>query len=370
MSAATRSGLIFVGVNMAAGILNYLYQVVASKQLDASEFSKLNAWIAYFSLFLVLASTCQYAANFKPASQAWLKKVLALITVITASCLGAWFLFNEPMSLTHGALIVLSASAVAWLMGEVQTRLMFGIMAIANLGLAASKLLTAITANPNEPLTATTLALIIGYLPIAVFLAIALLKSGQNPRVPLKSSWASPLLLSVASTLIPQMDMILVHLSQPTEVFEEFAHASLFYKGIYFLIFIFSQWLLPQQVHQNRQVPGLRYFIPGYVALTIASGLIAFASPFAVSWWLKWPSAPSAQIIFLSCLNISLLAWIYLHLQRACAEGRLRAAAATLIVLGLEMAWQLYAGWSLNAYYAFALACQSAVLVFVMRSTR
>lgn len=371
MSAAIKSGAFFLAANMGAGILNYLYQVVASKQLNASQFSELSAWMAYFSLFLIVASASQYAANFKPIPTHRLRAILIALILVVFTCLGTWFAVTETFSVVHSALIVVSASVFAWLMGEVQTRLLFGVMASANLGVAAIKLIFALSAaTATRPLDLMTLGLIAGYLPASLLLAIVLWRSGRHNQTVSEGSWVAPLLLSFVSTLIPQMDMILIHRTQSPEIFEEFARASLFYKGIYFLVFIFSQWLLPQQVRRTQQVPGWRYLGPGYLGLILLSGGIAWASPLAVSLWLNWPKNPSPLIIFLSCWNIGLLAWIYMHLQKACAEGRLKVPVIASTILVLEILWQLYADWSLNGYYSFALVCQTAMLVWVMRSTR
>lgn len=371
MSAAIKSGAFFLAANIGAGILNYLYQVVASKGLNASQFSELSAWIAYFSLFFVVTSASQYAANFKPIPTQRLRPVLSALILVVFACLGAWFAFTETLSVAHSVLIVMSASVFAWLMGEVQTRLLFGIMASANLGVAAIKLIFALSATTAiRPLDMMAFGLIAGYLPASLLLATVLWRSGRQNQTVSTGSWAAPLLLSFVSALIPQMDIILIHRTQSPEIFEEFARASLFYKGIYFLVFIFSQWLLPQQVQRTQQVPGWRYLGPGYLGLILLSGGIAWVSPLAVSWWLNWPKNPSPLIIFLSCWNIGLLAWIYMHLQKACAEGRLKVPAIALTILILEILWQLYAAGSLNAYYSFALVCQTALLGWVMRSTR
>ncbi len=62
------TGGIYMAANIAAGLLNYLFQVVASRQLSAADFSQMSSWVAHVSVFFILAGVLQYSSNFLPAS--------------------------------------------------------------------------------------------------------------------------------------------------------------------------------------------------------------------------------------------------------------------------------------------------------------
>src|SRR4051812_16675927 len=74
--ADARSATLFLLANVAAGVLNYSFQLIASRQLSANDFSELNGWFAELALFFMFGGILQYASNFFPASDKTLKRTI------------------------------------------------------------------------------------------------------------------------------------------------------------------------------------------------------------------------------------------------------------------------------------------------------
>lgn len=370
MNAAFNSAALFLALNLIAGLLNYLYQVLAAQRLDAQAFSELSAWIAHFSLAFILPSTLQHAANFYPLPGRWRKPLMGSFVLGTWALFFLWLAFPADLSLGRSALIILSACAWAWMVGELQVRLMLITLASVNLGGALLKLGWSYGWGVAGEVSPFATALILGYAPMSLAMFVILWREKDEPTVAARAAWRPALLLSAAAVAIPQMDLIVTHATQNADTFAEFARASLFYKGIYFVVSIFAQWLLPQQLKQTVKLPGEAMLVPIFLIFSLLAGVAAWLGPMAAAHWLGWETTPDKNVIFFSCLNMCLLTWLYLNLQAACADGRLKVASLALAGLALEATIQLLGAWSLKGYFLCALASQLILLVYVMRSTR
>ncbi len=370
MNAGFNSGIFFVLINTVAGVAHYIYQVIASRQLSAEDFADLNSWIAHFSLLMVVPATCQYAANFRPIANSRRKPVLLAFSFLIFVLFAGWLWLPGGLTLSHAVLVLIAASLLGWMLGELQSRLWLLSLAVANLTVGLVKLGFVFSQGGTNKVSSFATAIFISYVPVVVFASVVLWRADRKSLPTASGGWVAPFLLSVASSIIPQMDIVLVKWTQPTDVFENFARASLFYKGIYFLVFMAAQWLLPRQIRQTAPIPGIRAFIPALVIFCAASAAITWISPWLVIWFLGWSSSPPATMVFASCLNICLLAWLYMHLQAACAEGRLKIASMVLLLLAIEAGVQWLAGLSITGYFICAWLFQGFALALVMRSTR
>ncbi|MEK7356431.1 MAG: hypothetical protein AAB250_08275, partial [Bdellovibrionota bacterium] len=197
--------------------------------------------------------------------------------------------------------------------------------------------------------------------------SIYLLRS-KVPRAPeiLKGwrSWIAPFLLSTAVAIMPQYDLVLMSHTQSSSRFEEFAFASLFYKGVYFVLFIVAQWLLPQQIQKKAEVRNLWLSVSFAVAFSIVLTLL---SPLISTIILNKDHGPDAWLLLLSCLHMSLLTLTFLGIQQACADGRVWAAAIALLVIGLKGGLQFAAALDAPVYLVIAIAIELPNTLFLWR---
>jgi hypothetical protein len=180
----------------------------------------------------------------------------------------------------------------------------------------------------------------------------------------------APLLLASATAAFPQVDLIVVRATQGAAVFQDFARASLFYKGLYFLVLILSQWMLPYQIRRSPSSV-VRFKWVTLVAISIiGSAAIALVAPTVSSQIMRWPDAPPGIMIFLSCCNLSLLSWVLLLMQEACAHDRFRQAMAMLGALGAAYAIVWTSSPRLAIYFAMTIAASSATIAIYLTQAK
>ncbi len=365
-----RSGSPFVAFNVLAGLLHYLFQVLASQRLTSAEFSDLNSWFAHIALFFVVGGVLQYAANFFPSPRHRLRTAILGINALSFALTVLWPYSPEGQTVLRALMILTGCSLFGWLMGQLQIRMLFNALTISNLLVALTKLTLIYTpiSGPTE-LDRFTFALFACYLPALWYASVAAWKSHDQFAEGRKKMWSlelwsAPVVLSAAAAIIPQMDLVLMSWLQPPVVFQEFARASLFYKGIYFFIFIFAQWLLPFQIRKHES--GLvKASLALAAAAVFGSAALTGAAPWIVRWLLHWDQTPSLWLIFASCLNMSLLTWAFLLIQESCAQGRTRLAAVALAILAAEGGIQIALGLDALYYLGLAIGAQAAI-VFIL----
>ncbi len=371
--AILRSGSVFVGANMVAGLLHYYFQILASQRLSAAEFSGLNAWFANLAIFFLVGGILQYAANFFPAPRHRLRIAIVAINAFCLSVTALWLLGPDGQTLTRALMVLAGASLFGWLMGQVQIRMMFSTLTVANLLVALTKLsLIFSSLSGDSELERFSFALFACYLPALWYASIMVWQRRDefDKQVRRRFSWemwSAPIVLSIASSVIPQMDLVLMSRLQSAEVFQEFARVSLFYKGIYFFIFIFAQWLLPFQIRDGESGLFRASFVLVLATLAGSTGL-TLAAPWIVSWVLHWEATPSLMMIFAACINMSLLTWVFLLIQENCAQERPRIAGVALSILAGEAALQLLLQLDALPYLALAIAVQSAIVFYLTGS--
>ena len=361
---------IFVAANLLAGGFNYLYQVVASRELSAQEFSDLNAWYAHLAIFFMLGGLLQYTSNFYPARRGTLKAAVITSNLLLFLFFWAWTATEPKLSVERGVFIVLTAMASGWLMGQLQIRQRFAALATANFVLAASRLGWLWSPWPSDsPLEHFSLALLFGFAPAFWVMSFYLwsardvsLKTSQR-----RAAWLGPLVLSGAGALMPQLDLLVMHYTQAPEAFTEFARASLFYKAIYFLLFIVAQLALPKQLHGQISRGVLSRFPTLAFGALAGSAILAALSPAFSRHLLGWGAAPDSQIVFLSCLHMSLLTLIFFWIQEQCARHKPGAASAPLVALGIEALAQWGLRLPIEPYLYSVIGVQCALLVLIWR---
>lgn len=359
--------------NVLAGLLHYLFQVFASKQLSASDFAIFSVWFAQVSVLCMAGGLLQYAGNFYPATN---KVAIRSIQISILGCfalISAWILFPSELNLTRGLLIVVSAGCFGWISGLIQQRMFFIFLGTLNLAMAGFKLLMIFI--PLEFLTdglaRFSFAVLAGYGPALLLVYILLWNKKSFTEVPVHSLrrvganvWAAPIILSLAGALIPQMDIIILKNWTPTEVFEDFVRVSLFYKGIYFFMFILAQWMLPKQISrtEHKTTNPIFSFQLGLAAL-VGSAAVTLAAPLIETWILRWDSLPPSSMVFYTCLNMSLLTWFFLLIQEACARNKLKIASVALAGVVGNLGLQSLLRWPVEAYFQLAICIHLTILV-------
>jgi len=368
MTADKRTASYFVAANVFAGGLHYFYQAIASRQLNAADFAALNAWFAGLALFFLFSGLLQYAANFVPTSPRALRKGIIVINMIALVTVVQWRTMPAGETAFKGALVVLLAAALGWLLGQVQARLMFFAMSVAGLIVALSKVgLIFVSTIGGALVDRYAFALFACYLPGLWYLSAALWKQSTTPEPKKQAStatlWQAAFILSAAAAIIPQVDLYVMSRIQSPADYQDFAHASLFFKVIYFLLFIFAQWLLPHQIRATER-PKKNWLIFAFGAL-MASAVLTAVAPFISTTVLGWDHAPDSKLIFLANLNMSLLTWIFFEIQSATASYEVRVPG---LILGLLVVESL-AQWALALnpiYYLSAAIIGQAVLILIL----
>jgi hypothetical protein len=329
-------GLFFV-LNILAGFLNYMFQVIASKELSQLEFAGLNSWFANLSLFFFFAGLLNYASIFSPAEKSRIRWVCLGTAVVAPIMTYIWMVSPQPLGGVKAMLIVGLAISFSWMMGQALTRMLYSTLAVANVSVGLCKV--AVAAIPIaflDTLSRYGFAYFASYIPAIAIYGYALLRYPFPPsEKPKKQNWMAPILLSGTTAIIPQLDLIILNQTLSSDDFAVFARASLFYKGIFFVMAIFFQWILPQQLHQKSfNFLRISAIISGVMLL--GCFCVAVASPYVGGLVLHWAEVPPVSLVFLSCLNMSLLTLIYFTIQEVCAKGRVQIAAVLLGAIVLQ----------------------------------
>src|SRR5262249_14884124 len=126
------SGAIFLASGVLAGALNYLFQVVTKRHLSDAEFSQITGWFADLSLLFMLCGVLQDAANFRPANTRALRASLVVINLYFLVATAMWLFLPGVLTLDRAAIAVAAVCMFGWLLGQVQIRLAFGVIALVN----------------------------------------------------------------------------------------------------------------------------------------------------------------------------------------------------------------------------------------------
>jgi hypothetical protein len=241
-------------------------------------------------------------------------------------------------------------------------------MSVAGLLVAVSKVgLIFFSTVGNNLLERCAFALFACYLPGLWYLSASLWKHSAPPEPKKQAStatlWQAAFILSAAAAMIPQVDLFVMSRIQSAVDYQDFARASLFFKAIYFLLFIFAQWLLPHQIRATEK-PKKNWLIFAVAAVVASVGLTAIA-PFVSVNVLGWDHAPDTKLIFLANFNMSLLTWIFFEIQSATASYEVRVPGLILGLLVMEslVQWAL----ALNPiYYLSAAIITQTVLILIL----
>ncbi len=346
--------------------------------MAAAEFATFSVWLARISVFCMFGGLLQYAGNFFPTSKVQAERSLLVSVVATFIFSVAWLVMPADSYVLQGTLIVLSAGFYGWILGQIQQRLLFVLMGILSLSMAVAKLTFIFTPGTFvNAIDRFSYAVLICYFS-SLFIVYLFsrkrefeVQSSPTGLVEHNSLtlWMAPVILSMAGAIIPQMDILVLEKWQSAEVFQDFVRASLFYKGIYFLMFIFAQWMLPQQVSKSSSAAqkGILTYKFGVIAV-LGTMAVTLVSPLVLEYILKWDSFPPTEMIFYSCLSMSLLTWIFLLIQESCGRGVLKAAGGALVGILTLLGLQLILKLEVAQYFQLAIVCYSVMIFGMIRT--
>lgn len=374
-SAEGRSAAFYVAASLMAGVFNYLFQVVASRQLSSESFAVFNGWFANISILFMFGGVLQGVAVFVPTSERLLRMGLILINVLVASGLWIWLAGPSGLNDIRAGVILVISILFGWLTGQVQARLWFGLLSIAGLGMAITKFLALfLPIGSSADLERYAFAMFVPYLFLLVLFTSKIwcaLDSKQTgvlkkSDATATSDWLSPVLLAIALSVIPQMDMVVMSHTQPPEAFAEFVRASLFYRAIYVIALIFAQWLLPRQV-QSKSVRVWARFPLLFGLSLVLSFILAALAPWIVQFVFHWDSSPGFWIIWLSCVHTACLALLLFYIQEALAVRDYTGVIVIFIAWAVETGFQFAGKFPVWEYLSFMILAQLALSLFLYK---
>ncbi len=366
-ASEARSAGLFVFASLTTGLLNYLFQVIASRELSAADFAHFNSWLANLSLLFVLGAVLQYAAVFISVARRHLRLVLLGGNFVLWLFVVRWLQQPEGLTIERGAMVVIVAVLVGGFTGQVQARSWFGTLSVAAVSTAIIKV--ALIWAPiwaEASLDRFAFALFAPSIFILILFTVKLWSSFPIASATSRPNWFAPLCLSLAATVIPQLDLVLLSHTEEAANFSAFARASLFYKVIFALAFTLAHWLLPRQVLGGRYQlqPLLPLLLLGSI---VGSALLAFVSPYIAASVLNWSDPPNAFLIFSSCLNASLMTLLFLYIQDSAAKNDRWGMVSALVSWSAIALVQLTFKFPMQSYLHLSILLQLLVLGVLWR---
>lgn len=366
---------IFVVVQAGVGFLHYVYQVFARQFLSLEDFGAWSVWFAQFAITLLIATWFQSLATLDGPKQplfrrlflpraAWPLLLASLAVAILAQSLQSWpavtavgwfwaclqgVVFGRALArgrlvlisvvMATAALVKLAIPAAMWTLGASPEILRDAVYAGVLWGVPAG-LLIAFFAD-REPATEAARA------------------AGSRLR---REVLLTSLLLAAVTAAAPQFDLLAAGFLLGPEDLGRFGTVALVYKAFFFLILIFAQLLISQQVRAGGGTTKPARFLP---VVAIGAGLAGLAALF-------FPTtlAPPAWVAC-GVLHISTLTFLFLVTQTEVSRGEWKVGAAVVGLWALQfaLAWGLRP--SLEQFYLGVLLSDAALMaVLLFRSRR
>lgn len=348
-----RANWVFAAAQAAAGLLNYLFQVVGSRQLSLVDFGLFSVWLAEFSVILFVALWVQTLTTIRRglpgkmnSAAIWgggvLLVALSAIAIQSGHPLGmdlcgwAWAVGNGALCgvlLSQRRMILVAGGTILGVLGKFA--LIYFVPDIE--GFAA-----AIRLSPA----------------ISFFVFALLWPSKKKPQktVALKGGWSlilSSLFLSLVTAAVPQLDLLAAQRLLAPEELGTFAKVALIYKGFFFLFLIGAQILMTYQVSgagleaRAKQLLGAN-LVGSLVFAGLGFGIPLFGAP------ASWVAGSLAHIVSLTVL------FLVVQQEATRREWKWPAAFATLFGVHLLVAHNFKP--SLESYFPMAWAAEFFLL--------
>jgi O-antigen/teichoic acid export membrane protein len=400
-----RVSVLLFAANILTGLLNYAFQIYASKALGIVDFGSLNKWMTYLSIFLAVVFIGQVASNFFFVTEKKIKKLsvgIAIISLVTIIGLVLLLLLDRQLPGTLIALIAIVFSLIfSSLVGQFQVRTWFGMFGLTFFISALAKCVLPLIPFKVAPLsvfmTAFAVAPVVGCLWMALFWlsgianestshndsktsitsqsdGIASAANGASPKHSIKSS----VFIGVMTTVIPLIDFMNISQMHPTTTVGMYSRATLFSKATYFGIVTVLQITLPYHIRACTQqldiLTANRIRRLERLALTVGySASLAYYWAMPIAAQILWNDPMRKQVLWVVASSANMTT-LYLHLRDIQINAsRRRWTLTTLsccLLLGLLTApfvlhrlsvqsylWYAF-GYYIATYFALRLACR------------
>jgi hypothetical protein len=381
-SALLRSSAVLLALQLAAGLLNYLYQVFAARSLSTLDLSQLNSWASVFSLFLVFAAAAQFRAVLAPRDRvASSSRRIGWLTAFSLLLAFSFWIRRSPASpLVWTLMAVLTWAAVAMfhhLLGTLQRRKAFWLMGLAGLTYALTRATGAASAHTVHEfisiwLTAASCGAIaaLGLSAWSVFQESA--TNGSEKKLSGFTSMTIALLPGVSIAWLPSYDFFAVQLALGSEAGGHFTRLQLFSKILFFAPLTLAQISLPYYAEAFRTKASSEVFsklrrleAAGLGISYLGAITLGFIGPVIGARILGLPEVLLGTDVMLACLNITPLYGVLCAVQTFASAGRTREPIAALLAsvcaFGITVVASRYFSLSLTGLLALSATLNTMV---------
>lgn len=327
-----KTGVVLTAASIAAGVLNYLFQVHAAAVLDPAAFGLLSAWLAEVTLVSSIASLVQYISlDFriegfrKSLVRAGAVSALLLLLLVAVG--------RSAPVLGLGATSVAGAIALHAVIGQLQARL--------RLGVVATSVLVTATVRFGLPFATTfyvahAAAALAGVATAAVLVSTrpGEVVEGAAPESPAPARrlrLGRPVLLAFSVVLLPQLDVLVLARLQDPATLGAYSRVALAARIVFFGGAAVLQTVLPHQVHaaeRKERLPSFVAHVQRWLGVVLVAGAVALAG---MATLVLHPKGEERTWLFGSCVSAALLVALLGHVQRFAAHRRLATAAGCLV---------------------------------------
>ncbi|MDB4942531.1 MAG: hypothetical protein JWP97_2065 [Labilithrix sp.] len=372
-----RKALAITLASIAAGALNYLYQLHAVAVLDREDFGRLSTWLARVGVAATAATVVQFLSLDAPLSPGrvvrWLRAGAVVGVVAMAVLVGAGSRL-DPSWLGVGT--VAGTILLYALLGQLQAQLRLGVVTAV---LFASTLVR--FALPFVwPAAARVQAFYIAQAAasfVGMLLAASLVHD-PGPTAPppaqpkARFRIGRPVLLAFATVVFPLLDVLVVSSTENAATTGAFSRAQLASRVVFFGGTAAMSILLPHELHAARHGGALPR-VPALVARWLVPAILAFAivTSVAVDIVLLHPRGSERVWLHATCLEAALLVGVLGRVNSRAVRGDLRGAvrltggvvASTLLATAVGHAWPALGVDAMTRYVLAALFGDAVVLV-------
>jgi hypothetical protein len=362
---SARGALALTLANVAAGVLNYLFQVRAAIALDATAFGAFSGWLAQITLIGSIACVVQFLSlDFR------LTRFDALVRPVGIAAVGA----VGVQVVVGGALdrVVLGALTVAGgillyaIVGQLQGRVRLADVGAAVFVAAGARLGLSFLTTFYAAQAASAFA------GVGAVGLLAFRREPERPTPPRDAGarfgvrLSRSVLLAFATVVFPQLDVLLLSLRVDATTLGLFSRYALAARIVFFAGGAVLPVLLSHQLRQAEDdtappafvVFAQRWLPPAVLVGALVLAIVADAAVFRVR-------SAHATWLYLSCASAALLVSILAQVQRLAARAEITRAGAS--VAGILLASGVAAAASGGVVERYVLvACAGNALVLAV----
>lgn len=376
-----RSALALAVASLAAGLLNYLFQVHGAAVLDATAFGLLSAWLAQVTLASAVTTVVQFVSLDTPLAKARFDRLLRGAGVAALLVLAAHVAYGRRASpLALGASTFVASALLYAVVGQLQARLRLGDVAAALLATAAFRFALpfawAADVRAKSFYVSHAAAALAGVVVAAVLVTLRPLAAAEpvTAATPPERNGGlrlgRPVLLAFATVIFPFVDVLAISATHDAATTGAFSRIALAARIVFFGGAAVLQILLAHHLHAAKSGDDLPAFVvrvERWATPALLAGAAVLAAVLDVA--ILHPSGGERVWLFASCLEAAVLVAILGHVQRLAAYGELGRAVAC--VAGVVVTSAIAAGLaalggpgSVSRYALCALAGDLLVLLF------